>query len=54
MYKARHHTTILEDLWTPVKVLRATNDFNDLHIIKHCCEGAKNEFFENHFLEVKN
>ncbi|AMR06457.1 hypothetical protein P4V72_05785 [Bacillus thuringiensis] len=54
LYKARHHTTTLEDPWTPVKVLRATNDFNDRHIIKHCYEGANNTFFENHFLEVQN
>lgn len=54
LYKARHHTTTLEDPWTPVKVLRATNDFNELHIIRHCYEGADNTFFKNHFSGVKN
>ncbi|SEG56095.1 hypothetical protein SAMN04487919_1133 [Bacillus sp. ok061] len=54
LYKARHHTTTLEDPRTPVKVLRANNDLNDLHIIKHCYEGADNAFFKKHFLEVKN
>ncbi|MED3539321.1 hypothetical protein ABEX53_32865 [Bacillus toyonensis] len=54
VYSTRHYTTTINDPWTPRKVLRAKNDFNEQHIIKHCYENADNTFFETHFRKVEN
>ncbi|MBE7114294.1 hypothetical protein FT641_19265 [Bacillus paranthracis] len=52
-YKTRHANIKVGNPYEPnvVRVLRAKNDLEQQHIIKHCTEGADNSFYEKHFKE---